>query len=107
MHRNLKLAAYAVPVALAALACGFWFLIAAPAVSAAHISSGYVAKSICSCIFVDSRDLAACRSDLAPGYASMRIKLNRASRFVRASAGVISSDVARFEPPYGCRLEKR
>lgn len=106
MHRNLKRAAYTVPVALVALA-GFWLLIAAPAVNAAHISSGYVAKSICSCVFVDARDLGACRGDLAPSYASMRIKLDRGNRAVSASAGIISSDVARFKPPFGCYLEER
>jgi hypothetical protein len=106
VHRKLKLAAYAVPAALTAIAA-FWFLIAGPAVNAAHISSGYVAKSICSCVFVDERNLAACRADLAPGYGSMRVKLDRDDQFVRANAGIISSDVARFEPPYGCRLDER
>lgn len=106
MHRNLKRATYMVPAALVALA-GFWFLIAGPSVSAAHISSGYVAKTICSCVFVDARDLVACRADLAPGYGSIRVRLDRDDHFVRASAGLISSDTARYEPRYGCRLEER
>lgn len=105
MHRNRKLMA-AGPAAFAALAA-FWFFIAGPAVSAAHISSGYVAKSICSCVFVDARELGACRADLAPNYASMRIKLDQEARRVRAGAGLIASDSARFDPPYGCRLEER
>lgn len=103
MPRNLL---YAVPASLAALTA-FWFLIANPAVEAAHISSGYVAKTICSCVFVDARDLPACRADLAPGFTSMNVTLDRDNRLVRARAGLISSDTALFSPRYGCRLDER
>ena len=105
MKSNLKLATYAVGVVCGLAA--FWLLIAVPAVGAAHISSSYVAKSLCSCVFVDGSDPGECRGDLAPGYAAMRIKLDRGNQSVRAGAGLIASDVARYERAYGCHLEMR
>ena len=106
LSRNLSLAVYAVPAALLLIAA-FWFLIVHPAAEAAHISSGYVAKTICSCVFVDQRDLDACRADLAPGYQSIGIALDPDNLSVRAHAGVMSKDSAHFDPRYGCRLDER
>lgn len=106
MPRNLSAAVVGVPAALLAITA-FWFLIAHPAIQAAHIATGYVAKTICSCTFVDERDLDACKADLAPGYGSMSIILDRSNNLVRARAGVISRDTAYFDARYGCRLNQR
>jgi len=106
LSRNLSTAAYGVPAAFMAIAA-FWFLIARPATEAAHVATGYAAKTLCSCVFVDLRALAACRADLAPGYSSMRVALDRDNRLVVARAGLISRDSAHFDPRYGCRLEAR
>jgi hypothetical protein len=106
LPRNLSAAAYGVPTALVAIAA-FWFLIAHPAAQAAHIATGYVAKTVCSCVFVDLRDLGACKTDLAPSYASMGVTLDRNNRLVLARAGLISRDTARFDSRYGCRLDER
>ncbi|MFZ1990088.1 MAG: hypothetical protein WAW96_10000 [Alphaproteobacteria bacterium] len=106
MPRNLSAAAYGVPAALAALTA-FWLLIAHPAVQAAHIATGYVAKTLCSCVFVDARELEACKADLAPGSGSMRVTLDLDNRLVRVRAGLISRDTAHFDSRYGCRLDER
>ena len=105
MPRNLSAAAYGVPAALIAIAA-FWLLIAHPAAEAAHTATGYVAKTICSCVFVDLRDLGACKADLASGYGSMRVTLDQDNRFVIARSGLISRDSAHFDSRYGCRLDE-
>ena len=105
MARNLS-AALGVPAALIAVAA-FWLLIARPTIQAAHITTGYVAKTVCSCVFVDLRDLNSCKADLAADHATVGVTLDRESGLVGARAGLISRDRARFDPRYGCRLEER
>ena len=106
MPRNLSAAAFGVPAALLAITA-FWLLIAHPAIQAAHIATGYVAKTLCSCVFVDERELGSCKMDLAPGYGSMGVVLDRDNHLVQTRAGMISRDTAYFDTRYGCRLDER
>jgi hypothetical protein len=103
MHRNLiRLGALAAVIVASSL---FWLLVIEPVRANARIATGYVAKTVCSCIFIDARKPAACMTDLDPRYSSVRFHLDEPNRSVRAIAGIVSSDVATFDPQLGCQLK--
>lgn len=66
------------------------------------VGAGYVAKELCSCVFVAERDLASCRPDLPPEMEAIEAELG-ADR-VRAFVPALAERIARFEPPFGCVL---
>jgi hypothetical protein len=68
----------------------------------AGVGAGYVAKELCSCVFVGERDLASCRSDIPPSMERVQAELG-ADR-VRAFVPGLGERIARFEPPFGCVL---
>jgi len=66
------------------------------------IGAGYVAKEVCSCVFVGGRTLDSCRPDIP---ASMdRVKVDLGADRVRAYVPGFAERIARHEPPYGCVL---
>jgi hypothetical protein len=86
----------------------FWVVLVAGALffewarDRAAVGNGYVAKELCSCVFVGERDLASCRADIPPTMDRVQAELG-ADR-VRAFVPGLGERIARFEPPFGCVL---
>jgi uncharacterized membrane protein YtjA (UPF0391 family) len=86
----------------------FWVLLIAGALGfqglrgQTDIGSGYVAKELCSCIFVGERELDSCRPDIPPAMDAIEAEVG-ADR-VRAFVPYLGERIARFEPPFGCVL---
>ena len=66
------------------------------------VGAGYVAKELCSCIFVGERDLASCRDDIPP--TMERVQAEAGDDRVRAFVPGLAERIARNEPPSGCVL---
>jgi len=86
----------------------FWVLLVAGALlferarDMSSIGAGYVAKEVCSCVFVGGRTLESCRPDVP---ASMdRVQVEVSSDRVRAFVPYLGERISRHEPPYGCVL---
>jgi hypothetical protein len=71
----------------------------------AKIGAGYVAKQVCSCVFVGGRDLVACRGDLRPRAERVQAELLLPDRAVRAWVPLLAERVARYRDGSGCTLE--
>ena len=67
------------------------------------IGSSYVAKTVCSCIFVAGRSAEACGADLLPTMAQVRFEPREDG--VRAWLPLLAERVARHTPGRGCTLE--
>jgi len=87
---------------------GFWLLLVVGALVYEHarglgtIGAGYVAKELCSCVFVAERSLQSCRPDIPPSMGRVEAELG-ADR-VRAFVPYLAERIARHEPPFGCVL---
>jgi hypothetical protein len=92
--------ALALVVVLAVLALGGFFY--ARLRAAASVGAGYVAKELCSCIFVGGRSFEACRPDVPESMD--RVQAEPLPDGVRAFVTGLASRVARFEPGFGCTL---
>lgn len=68
------------------------------------LGAGVTAKQMCSCIFVDGRDEAGCRSDLPPGTDPVRLTIDQAARTVRAWT-LLADRMARYREGSGCTLQ--
>lgn len=66
------------------------------------LGAGYVAKELCSCVFVGGRSLASCRPDIPP--TMDRVEAELGPDRVRAFVPHLAERIARYEPPYGCVL---
>ena len=69
----------------------------------ADIGAGFVAKQVCSCIFVGGRDEQACRSDLGPELEPVRSE--RLTDGVHAWVPLLASRSARYREGTGCTLD--
>lgn len=71
-----------------------------------YMGSGYVAKHLCSCVFVAERTLASCRADLEPSSDRVSVELLAADRAVRAWVPLLAERIARYSGDgTGCTLE--
>lgn len=68
----------------------------------ALVGAGYVAKELCSCVFVAGRDAGSCRSDVPESMDRVEMELLRDG--VRAFVTGFAERVARYEPGFGCTL---
>jgi hypothetical protein len=86
----------------------FWLLLVVGALvwqnlrEQAMVGNGYVAKEVCSCVFVGGRTFEACRADVPPSMERVQAELG-ADR-VRAFVPALGERIARHEPPFGCVL---
>ena len=55
------------------------------AMGMAQVGAGYVAKQICSCVYVAGREVDACRADLMPSMDPIDVQVLRDREGVRAS----------------------
>jgi hypothetical protein len=87
---------------------GFWLLLVVGALlyerarDLSTIGAGYVAKELCSCVFVGERSLASCRPDIPE--TMDRVEAELGADRVRAFVPYLAERIARFEPPFGCVL---
>jgi hypothetical protein len=86
----------------------FWLLLVGAALAwewgrgQADVGAGYVAKELCSCVFVGERSLASCRPDIPESMDAVETELGPDR--VRAFVPYFAERIARFEPPFGCVL---
>jgi hypothetical protein len=66
------------------------------------VGAGYVAKEMCSCVFVGGRSVESCRPDVPERMD--RVQAEVGADRVRAFVPYLSERIARYEPPYGCVL---
>jgi hypothetical protein len=71
----------------------------------ADVGAGYVAKQMCSCIFVGERRFESCRGDMPPAMKDVRAELTPSADGVRAWVPLLASRTARLRPGTGCTLE--
>jgi hypothetical protein len=70
----------------------------------AEVGAGYVAKQVCSCVFVGERDLAACRADIPESMQRVSASLLPDGEGVRASVLGLVERRATHQPGTGCTL---
>lgn len=75
------------------------------AVGMAQVGTGYVAKQVCSCVYVAGRDVDACRADLMPSMDPIDVQMLGDREGVRASLllGAVER-TALHHPGSGCTL---
>ncbi len=109
MRRNHWLAIASIAGLFVVIAGSLWFLFLGPAIAQARVATGYVAKTVCSCLFVDTETLAECKADAAvdrgPQISRVDVHADNAKKTVRAAFSLLSSDTAFYEEGYGCRLK--
>ena len=87
---------------------GFWLLLVVGALvyerarDLSTVGAGYVAKELCSCVFVGERSLASCRPDIPE--TMERVEAELGADRVRAFVPYLAERIARYEPPFGCVL---
>jgi hypothetical protein len=81
----------------------------APAPAIVRIGAAYIAKQLCSCLFVVQRAEASCRAEFRPEITAFTVAVERAGApdggKVTASLGPTVSE-ATYSPPYGCVIAK-
>jgi hypothetical protein len=71
----------------------------------AQVGAGYVAKQMCSCVFVAERSFESCRSDMLPSLHRVRAERLPGGAGVRAFLPLLADRTARFHGATGCTLE--
>jgi hypothetical protein len=69
-----------------------------------HVGTGYLAKQMCSCIFVAGRDADSCRPDMPESMDGLQATRLEDGEGVRASLFGIAERIARHDPGSGCTL---
>lgn len=71
----------------------------------ATILVNYAALNVCACLFVSRRTLDSCKDDLDPA-AKPLVSVTATHEHVTATLQDGASGGARYEPGYGCTVEK-
>lgn len=71
----------------------------------AAVGAAAMAKVACSCVFVEQRELAACRADDPPGFEGISVEIDRSRQVATGSVMGVISRTAVFTSQYGCTLE--
>lgn len=96
-----------VPLALFVLALVAWVAAKQSVLGQrAAVASGYIAHVVCSCRYVGNRDMASCATDFEPGTEIVKVTDDPERRQVTASVPLLSRRTARYDPEYGCALDK-
>lgn len=78
---------------------------AAPAPAIVLIGAAYIAKQVCSCLFVVGRPEASCRAEFKPDIDTFTVAIDRAGlparARVNATVGPVNGE-ATFSRGYGC-----
>ena len=68
-----------------------------------EVGASYVAKNVCACVFVIGRGVEACRADMLPSKAQIRVEPLEAG--IRASIPLLAERTAHHTPGRGCTLD--
>jgi len=71
----------------------------------AAVGAAAMAKVACSCVFVEQRDLAACRADDPPGFEGVSVEIDRSRQVATGSVMGVLRRTAVYTSQYGCTLE--
>ncbi len=71
----------------------------------AAVGAAAMAKVACSCVFVEHREIAACRADDPPGFEGISVEIDRSRQVARGSVMGVVSRTAVYTSQYGCTLE--
>ncbi|MAE94662.1 MAG: hypothetical protein CL910_08385 [Deltaproteobacteria bacterium] len=69
------------------------------------IGTGFVAKQMCSCMFVGGRSFESCLPDMLPMMDDIEAQVLSVGEGVRAWVPLLAERVARHQAPHGCTLE--
>jgi hypothetical protein len=109
MRRNHLIGVAAIGIVGALAGAFLWLRFLEPLFAQARVATGYMAKTVCSCMFVAEHGFEGCRADalLDRGEALSRVAVaaDAKKKRVRASVFPLSSDTASYEAGYGCTLE--
>jgi hypothetical protein len=95
------------PVLLLGIAIAAFFAVKYSATGRrAELATGYIAHVVCSCRYVGNRDMASCKTDFEPGTEIVDVTDDTEKRTVTASVPLLSKRTARYDPEYGCTLDK-
>ncbi len=88
---------------LVAGAAGAWYLTNLRAMT--DVGAGFVAKQMCSCMFIGQRSFASCRPDMLESMDPIEAEVLPGGDGVRAWVPLLAERIARHEAPFGCTLE--
>jgi hypothetical protein len=71
----------------------------------ADVGAGFVAKTVCSCMFVAGRSLESCRADVLPVMDRVKAEVLDEPHGVHAFVALFASRTATWEPRTGCTLD--
>jgi hypothetical protein len=71
----------------------------------AGVGAAAMAKVACSCVFVDGRDLGACRADDPPGFDGVVVIIDEGAKTATGSVFGLVTRRATYSEAYGCTLE--
>lgn len=95
------------PVLLLSLLAGGWFGLKYSRVGQqAELGAGYIAHVVCSCRYVGNRDMASCRTDFEAGTEIVQVRDDVAGKRIIASVPLLARREARYDPEFGCALDK-
>ncbi|MGH2898622.1 MAG: hypothetical protein ACRDMZ_08100 [Solirubrobacteraceae bacterium] len=69
-----------------------------------RLGTGYVAKQMCSCMFVDGREYASCRPDIPASMDRVETEILTTPPGVRAKVRFLAEREAHYDPDTGCTL---
>jgi hypothetical protein len=70
----------------------------------ADVGAGFVAKTVCSCMFVAGRPYESCRADVLPAMDRVEAEVLEEPHGVRGFVTLFASRTATWEPRTGCTL---
>jgi len=73
--------------------------------TAAGVGAAAMAKVVCSCVFVDGRDLQSCRADDPPGFEGVPVTIDPAAKTATGTLFGLISRRATYQEGCGCVLE--
>ena len=71
---------------------------------ATDVGAGYLAKQMCSCLFVAGRPFDACRADMPRDMDAIEVRLADGAETVVARVPLLAERTARHHPGSGCTL---
>jgi len=70
-----------------------------------EVGSTYLAKQLCSCVFLTGRPDSACRGDFGPDISKFDVRIDHAASTVSTRLLLFGSRAA-YDNRYGCRIER-
>jgi hypothetical protein len=74
-----------------------------------EVGTTYIAKQLCSCVFVTGRGEASCRGEFEPDIGKMSVAVDRSGLPARGRVTArlaMFANAATYQPAYGCRIER-